>query len=262
LAIRGWRVSQISGQFRCQTVEGFRIDADAGDTIGMHLYYWSTWESNEAHVIKKILRPGNCFLDVGANVGFFTLLASRIVGRTGHVIAIEATPETARCLLANLELNDATNVVVQQLAVADRKGVVSLNRRWAKNQGSNQISLELLEGGETVECCTLDELVGDQKVDFIKMDIEGAELLAVRGMTRLLSKPNAPDVLIEVTAGWIPEFGGDVDELLDTFERDGYGVMRVGDRRLETVDRDQIRKADQILLFFSKRLPEISRYWS
>lgn len=250
--VRGWRFAQVSGRFRCRAVEGYEIEADASDTIGFHLYYWGAWEPNEAHVIRRMLKPGGTFLDVGANIGVFTLQAARVVGPSGHVIAIEATPDTAARLAANLKLNDARHVVVHQLAVSDKPGVVSINRRFAGNIGSNQISTTVVEGEETIPCSTIDALVGEQPIDFVKMDIEGAELLAVRGMQKILARPNGPDVMLEVTPSWLPKFGGDADGLIDLFEANGYGYRQVGDRRLTPVDRDAIRRSDQILLFFSK----------
>jgi FkbM family methyltransferase len=131
-------------------------------------------------------RRGDVVVDVGAGVGTETLTLSRLVGGTGRVIAIEAHPETYRCLAKLCELNALDNVSPRQLAIMDKSGPVTLSD--VETDISNTVMRETADA-ISVPGVSLDELAETeqlQRIDFLKMNIEGAEAPALQGMRRTL----------------------------------------------------------------------------
>src|SRR5689334_3802567 len=91
---------------------GVRMRLDPGNFIDLFAYYWKCWEPNETWAIRRLLGPGDLFVDIGANIGYFSVLAARSVGAEGRVIAIEPAPPTVAKLRDNLDLNGLSNVEV------------------------------------------------------------------------------------------------------------------------------------------------------
>ena len=147
------------------------------------------------------LGPGMTVYDVGANIGFFSLLAARLVGRTGRVVAFEADPEIAARLSLNAKRNDFTWIRVEQRAVCEESGAVYFKRADLKespDRGLGHIVGEELPGTLRVDGTSLDDYVRTAGVpDFVKCDVEGAEVAVFRGAERLL-KERGPIVLCEM----------------------------------------------------------------
>jgi FkbM family methyltransferase len=155
--------------------------------------------SREAEVLKAIedaLKPGSTFVDAGANIGFFTVLAARLVGSTGRVIAIEMMPDTAARLRLHVAANKLSNVVILEHALSDRSGE-ELTAIVPERKFGRASIVRTAEGEEqhkvTVHTGTMDDLFRDLggPIDLIKMDLESAELLALRGATEVLSRTKA-----------------------------------------------------------------------
>ncbi len=144
-------------------------------------------------------RPGSRFFDVGANAGYFTLLASLCVGDAGKVVAVEPHPVTARMLRAQLELNDRRNVSVEVVALADAPGVLEM----ADDTASVMVQLASLRDSPptktiSVKVHTLDALTAKHgPPDVVKIDVEGADSLVLRGAERTL-REHGPTLLLEV----------------------------------------------------------------
>lgn len=142
--------------------------------------------------IRSRLRPGDCFVDAGANIGFYTIVGARLVGPSGTVVAIEMMDDTARILRSHLELNSVSNarVIERALSARDNETVVA-----SMPTGSfGQASISTGNSGETFEVrsATLDVLLRDTAtIRLIKIDIEGAELEALRGASVTLDRVEA-----------------------------------------------------------------------
>jgi len=146
--------------------------------LGFYEYEKQQWISRE-------IRPNTVFWDIGANVGFYSLLASKLVG-SGKVFAFEPVPRNLSYLRKHLSLNCVTNVEVLPIAVSDRNGTSSFELEETGYMGHLSS-----EGKITVPTATLDSLVEEGKVlppDYVKMDIEGAELLALCGAARTFQR--------------------------------------------------------------------------
>jgi FkbM family methyltransferase len=181
---------------------------------------WLGWyERENQQLLAAHIRPGDVVLDIGANVGFFTLPASRLVGPTGKVIAFEPLSQNVSLLNRHLELNQATNVSVEVAAV----GLESEARELFVGDTSSG-SLFPQDSGlqaEVVRVVSLNDLLDADRlprVDVIKMDIEGGEYDAIDGMLRLLERDH-PTLLIALHGG--PRARG----LERTFTGLGYSVV-------------------------------------
>jgi FkbM family methyltransferase len=140
------------------------------------------WEADVMKLLARTLKPGGVFVDVGANVGFHTVLAARLVEPGGKVFAVEPAPWTLELLRANVWRSEA-DVTVLPVAASEARGTVRLSFDPAHRSGA-QIGEP--GPGPEVGAAPLDELVPDVAVDVLKVDVEGAEPLVLRGAQRLL----------------------------------------------------------------------------
>lgn len=133
-------------------------------------------------------RPGDTVLDIGAGAGEETVTFSRLVGPTGRVISVEAHPKTYRKLVLTCSRNRLTNVTPLNVAVGDARGTLVIHDGAAELGGPDAARIGG-DGGTEVEALTIDDIVASQhceRVDLLKMNIEGAEQLAIRGMAKTL----------------------------------------------------------------------------
>ncbi len=154
-------------------------------TSGTHGCWLGTYESDLQALIVSCIKPGQVFYDIGANVGFFSLLASMCVGTNGQVVAFEPLPRNLELLRANLALNSVGNAKVLPSAVADAAGSATFS-----DEGSPSMGRMGASRGITVPVVSIDDLVAQDILsppDVIKMDIEGAESLALAGASTTLS---------------------------------------------------------------------------
>lgn len=153
--------------------------------IGARIWLRRSYEKYVADVMRPLLKPGDVMLDLGANVGYFTLLGASRVGDRGHVLAFEPSAGNCALIEASARENGFKNIVLYQKAVGERAGTVGF-----EPEDSNGKILRGARNDKTrVEMVALDECLSAQaRVDLVKMDIEGAEALALAGMTRLLTR--------------------------------------------------------------------------
>ena len=159
---------------------------------------WHVLPSRERSVLTEIqsrLRFGDTFVDAGANIGLFTVAASRLVGPAGRVISIEMMPETAARLRTHVRLNGLSNVAVEESALSDQTGRHVIARvppgRWGQASIQRRQSDATFEVA-TVGTATLDDVLEDVKgIRLLKMDLEGAELEAMRGGSNALARTEA-----------------------------------------------------------------------
>jgi len=183
-------------------------------------YLEKPYEPLVAQALCRLIQPGWVCVDVGAHLGYFTLLLAHLVGEAGHVFAFEAHPENARWLRENVDLNALTGrVTVENLAVSDgSEKVVQLNAPLHYTCEWSIVRTSPVHHFLEIPAIPLDQYFAQgPHVDFIKMDIEGAEYLAMQGMRHLLQR-DRPACLMELHG----EEGQMAAQLLD---ESGYMLM-------------------------------------
>lgn len=162
------------------------------------------FEATETQFVQKLLRAGMTALDVGAHHGLYTLLLSRKVGRSGKVIAFEPSPRECRRLERHLRFNRCSNVHLERCAVGSEPGEADLFLVDGFQDWCNSLRPPALSDAThtvPVRVRRIDDVLAEQrvsKVDFIKLDVEGGELAALEGTTRLLYGESRPAILAEV----------------------------------------------------------------
>jgi FkbM family methyltransferase len=173
------------------------------DYIGAMLFYGG-FEDSECSFAVRFLRSGMTVLDIGAHHGYYTLLASRKVGSEGRVVAFEPSPRERRRLNLHLRLNGCRNVETEDCALGETEGTAQLHLVLGNESGCNSLrEPAVTEQTELVPVRIerLDRVLQERRigqVDFIKLDVEGAELSVLKGATELLHRRPRPVIVAEV----------------------------------------------------------------
>src|SRR6266496_222127 len=203
--------------------ERLKMEVVPREVMNKALFLYGTFEISETRLVQSFLRPGMCFIDVGANIGYYTLLGARLVGPTGKVFSFEPNREVRERLEQNVRFNGFDNVTVLAQAMTRESGEV---RFYVSDVGENSGISSIVPGrslreAQVVPAISLDDFVAKLPpggVALLKMDIEGAELDVLEGGERLLAGSDAPALLFE---------SFDVTRLLPTLLRFGYHVRRL-----------------------------------
>lgn len=173
------------------------------DQIGGTLLQ-GAFENAEHRFVEKFLQPGMTVLDIGANQGYYTLLSSRKVKPHGKVFAFEPSPREVRRLKLHLLLNRCKNVEVSASALGSASGTGELHILLGKESACNSLRPPSVSQPTGLLCVTVERLDdvmrarGVPRVDFIKLDVEGAELSVLQGAREMLLRSPRPAVLVEV----------------------------------------------------------------
>lgn len=210
--------------------DGAHVAADLRTPHGRRLFAYGFCEP-AASVMRSLLRPGDVVIDGGANIGLYTALAAARVGRLGHVIACEPSPTTMTMLRATADLNGYDWVELREVALAEVPGRLTMHV-FQPGSGFSSFAPAVIRDSDTVEVevTTLDDLAGtiDRPVNLVKLDLEGAELRALRGAQVLLREAR-PDFLIELEPQHLERQGCSVAELQELFDDVAYVGFAVGD---------------------------------
>lgn len=232
-------VHQIDHLLRSRSrVFGHEMFLDPTDSIVSPLLLRDGYfEPYETTLIESEIRPGDTVLDIGANIGYYTLIFARLVGEHGRVYAFEPDPTNFRLLKKNVRANGYHNVVFVNKAVADVSGTMSLYL-CPDNKGDHRLFDSHDDRQSiTIETTTLDELFSEfqGEIHFIKMDIQGSEARAVRGMENLLRKHRDLRIMTEFWPAGLRRSGIGAPEYLSDLERHGFRLFRI-DEEGETTE--------------------------
>ncbi len=202
------------------------MELDISSTLEREIFVTGT-HGDERRIAEKIRayldRPGAVFVDVGANVGYHTIAAGRrLAGHGGAVYAFEPIRANHDRLVGNVRMNDLANVYVEHAGLSDREETVEVRRT---TRGTSNASLAS-EGDvrEWVKLIRFDEWMRNhplQRIDVVKMDIEGAELRALRGMTQAIARFR-PVLVVEINPMWTRRMGTSTNELIAQLHDMGY----------------------------------------
>lgn len=190
------------------------------------LFLFNEIEPNEVNIWSKILRKGFNVVDGGANLGFFSLLASKKVGSNGNVFAFEPVPFTCEALKKNIIVSKAKNIQIFQLALSNKSGISKINLVLDDPIKGNS-SLGELKGYincEKIECklVTLDEIFTNIQIQLIKLDVEGGELNALKGAVHILKRNENPVITFEWNRITSSAFGYEPEDILFFLKKFDY----------------------------------------
>ncbi len=191
------------------TLDGFSIFVSPDDAAVGRYVREDNYERDVTAVFRRLLRPGMGVVDIGANIGYFTLLSAALVGADGFVLAIEPNPRNARLLEASRRANGFAQVVVSQTAAGRDTGLLVLNTSHSNGTTSAPPDkADALLGSETVPSVRVDALVpGARRIDLIKADVEGAEYNALFGAREVIAR-DRPVIISEFSPNLMPGISG------------------------------------------------------
>jgi FkbM family methyltransferase len=205
-------------------------------SVGQKLYLGRDYERRERELMSRVIAPGMTVFDVGAHVGYYTRLASSIVGERGRVVAFEPDPHNCELLVQNVRRSGLRNVEVVNVAVGASERSVELFRDpdWAGDHRTHAVA-----GREavTVQCTSLDAYCASGiRPDVLKIDVQGAEGEVFAGMRRLLAEAPPRAVFAEFWPRELAAVGTDPAQLVESMCGAGYKPYEVGDERTVRVD--------------------------
>jgi FkbM family methyltransferase len=207
--------------------------------LSRELLLCGIYEKGGVRVFHELIRRGMNVVDLGANIGYFTLIAAKLVGPEGKVFAFEPEPKNFSVLQRNVSMNGYENVILVQEAVSDKKGVAQLHLRsdsWAHSLSSSNGDI----GSISVPVTSLDQFFSeDAAIDFIKMDIEGAEGKAIQGMERILGKGDVKAMVVEFHLTELEGQGSSFEEAWHQFKTLGFEFYEMRDNGIREVDFQQ-----------------------
>jgi FkbM family methyltransferase len=216
------------------------FECDLRNSLAREVYFTGQYEPQETALIEALVRPGNTFVDVGAHWGYFSLIASQRVGGAGRVISIEADPRLFRTLSRNVRDNELVQIEPVHVAAAAETGVLRMSgyREQDDNWGVSRLLGSAPSDGPNVfdvPTASIDALLdkrGITTVDVLKMDIEGAEALALRGMEAGLRAGRYRMMVIELHPAALTDFGSSVAVLVELISGFGYRAWRIDHSKL------------------------------
>lgn len=231
------------------TVFGKRLYADSRDNaLTSKLLVHGIWEPEETAVLQRYLRAGGVFVDVGANVGYFTVLASAWVGPAGQVYAFEPEKHNFAILRKNITENRCENVIAENMALAEKSELVQLYLSGVTHSGDHRVYCPrdddtYIESHkrmtDTVQAITLDEYLAahNSRVDTIKIDVQGAEYRVLSGMKKTLGDNPGCAILMEYWPHGLWQAGASPQELLEFLESYEFRFYRIAGGDMQEMSR-------------------------
>ena len=217
-------------------IEGRKMFTQNND--GLALSIFKIYEPNQTEIVKKYVHEGDIVVDIGAHVGYYTLLMAQLVGKNGKVYSFEPDPVNFQLLKKSVEINGFENVVLIQKAVSNITDKVKLflgdddsaiNRIYDAKLGDAKESID-------VESVTIDEYFkeNDELVNFIKIDSEGSEIKIINGMKQFLSRNQELVMMTEFFPFLIKKSGDEPNQYLKSLEKSGFSLYNILDKNEKT----------------------------
>ena len=235
-----------------------RFKVKTEDVVGRHIYKYQVHEPVLSRFLVDYLQfePGDIVIDIGANVGWYSLLLARLANDDVDIFAFEPDPLNFALLEHNIRLNGATQITAIQKALAEKDGIQRLYQHDSNNLGRHSL-LKLQDGmAVDVQTTSLDKFwnqngLGARVPRIIKIDIEGYELVALRGASEVLK--NCPALLCEYSPDYMRQGGLDPADLVDLLVGHGFKPHVVTATGLEPVVPDSLPTLTQVTDLFWQR---------
>ena len=222
-------------------IQGHKMFLDSKDSLRLSSSEY--FEPFETELVKREVKKGDIVLDVGANIGYYTLIFAKLVGTGGRVFAFEPEPNNFALLEKNIEINGYKNIQLFKKAVTSKSGKVNLYLN-INTEGGHSIYKSKDSGKRIeVESVCLDDFI-DEKVDFIKIDVEGSEGEVIKGMMGLMEKNQNLKMITEFHPRSLKKANIEPGGYLGLLLKLGFKLHNVDERRkkLEPINPDKLLK--------------------
>lgn len=201
----------------CRVLGRYKMYVDTRDIgIASHLMLEGYWEMWVTQAMMRMVRRGSVVADIGANLGYFTMLLADLTGAEGRVLSFEPQPNLARLLRKSIDVNGYTGFAdLHALALGAASGTAAIEASLDQPGGGRTVTEGMAEGAARVPLTRFDEVPHALDAEFIKMDVEGFEPEVWKGMTARLARRDLPlTIFMEFTVGRLPDPAGFLDEIL------------------------------------------------
>lgn len=192
-----WFLRKPKGTTVVKTHFGFKIELNPSIDLNIEnvIYQRGVYEQATTEFIQEYLKKGSTFVDAGANIGYLSLVAASVVCEKGNVYAFEPVKSTFDLLQRNAELNQFTQIKCKQFGLGSQSEEVVIYSE-NQNRGGASIVNRRSEQKETIQICPLDAILSEEKVDLLKIDVEGYEFEVLKGAEQIIRKDH-PAIIIE-----------------------------------------------------------------
>lgn len=247
----------LNGTYKCG---GVKYEIDFKDQI-QEMIYLGTYERDDLAFLKNYIQKDWICLDIGANVGFYTLNLSKLVGEKGRIYAIEPSPSNYEILQKNVRLNDLDNVFSANIALSSQDGEFTFSTSPDRNSGWGRLGKWKAAKSEVVvETKTLDNFVQEQgvsEIDFLKIDIEGHELEFLKGAEKTLKSRLISRIMVEYCGFVLEPQGISLKNYVEKIEGFGYVPRYFNLDKIKQAKRNSYKSQKEILnLIFERKKME------
>jgi len=217
---------RLSGQNKV-IIEGHKMRFD--EFFGAGIRETGSYEPFDTELVKRIIKPGFICVDIGANAGYYSLLFAKLAGASGRVYAFEPEKNNYKMLLENIRSNKYTNIITKQCAVSDTSGFLKLHIS-NDNAGDHRIAGAGAKGKfQEVEVVTIDSYFKGKidRVDYVKLDIQGADFKAIKGMENVIKNNPAIMIQSEFWPAGLLKMGNTAGEFLIFLKDNGFYVYDI-----------------------------------
>jgi len=205
-------------------------------------------EPSQTNLIKKLSNQECMFFDLGANFGWFTMVLSKLVGKSGRVYSFEADPFLVSILKENVKLNNLSNVSVQPFAISNRTGISKFSLNESYDTRNQLDSIVHSENTINAKITSLDEFCKKEnlgKVDFIKMDIEGSEPKALEGMRKIIIDNPHLKIITEFNQTAMTSVGSSPERFINLLQEAGFTTEEINEKtpgKLKKISKEKLLK--------------------
>ena len=227
--------------FTITTRNGIVLACDSEDkrAAPMEILNFGDYEADEMWMMRRFLTRKSIVLDVGANIGWYSLNLSRCVPE-GRIIAFEPVKKTFDYLKKNISINNIKNVQPQNFGLSDKEGIFEFYYDPKLSSATSLKDLYENRKKKKIRCCVkrLDDFILNitPRIDFIKCDVEGAELLVIRGAFKTLEKMK-PVLFLEMLRKWSAKFGYHPNEIINLLDKIGYRCYYIKAKKLMKINK-------------------------
>lgn len=202
-------------------------------------------DAKELNLIQSLVKPGNNVLDIGANIGFYTNIFSELVGLNGNVFAFEPEPINFKYLQQNCK--GLTNVKLNNQAVSDKTGTLKIYLSKMLNVDHRTYKIDDYSEIKEIDAITIDEYLkanSNPKIDFIKMDIQGFEMSALKGMLQTLKNNRGVKAISELWPYGLQKAGSSAIEMVELLNSEGFNIYLLTTTPSKLITVETVKQLD------------------